>query len=63
MDKFVIIKDEGTDDRDVIEDKTLPVVNKHLSSLTSQHRQVRFDQYLLPVSADITIPDDVQHLQ
>ena len=40
-DKIVMIKDEWSDERDVI------VVNKHLSSLSSLHqqKQVSEDQY------------------
>ena len=46
IDKIVMAGDESTDDRDVVEDKSLSVVNKHLS-LASQHKQVSWDQYKL----------------
>ena len=38
-DKIVMIKDEGSDERDVI------VVNKHLSSLHQQKQVSQEDQY------------------
>ena len=40
----MIIKDEAGDERDVIEDKSVSVVNKHLF-LAGPHKPVSYDQY------------------
>lgn len=55
----MIIKDEAGDDRDVIEDKSVSVVNKHLS-LAGPHKPVSYDQYLnagdiMMISGDVDL--------